>query len=92
VKGFNSELMARPGYSLGARLTTAAFRPQSADPHGYVNQGGLFDQAAQLPLDQMRPRDRWTAAARQAVPSSPLAIIVCIDLSARCRLACRFAI
>ena len=56
--------MARRGYSLGARLFAAAFRPQSADLHRHVTQRGSVDHEGRLPLGRMRPRDRQTAPPR----------------------------
>jgi hypothetical protein len=66
VKGVNSELMAQPGFSPGACLLAAVFRPQS-EPHRHVKGGRPFEQAPRLPLGQIRLRDRQIAAA-----SSPL--------------------
>ena len=91
MKGVNSELMAQPGFSPGACLLAAVFRPQS-EPHRHVKGGRPFEQAPRLPLGQIRLRDRQIAAASLAAPSSPRAPFVSIDISARCRLACPFAV
>src|SRR3984957_1408810 len=58
--------MAQPGFSPGACLLAAVFRPQS-EPHRHVKGGRPFEQAPRLPLGQIRLRDRQIAAA-----SSPL--------------------
>src|ERR1700722_3618975 len=64
-----SELMARRGYSLGARLLAAVFWPQSADPHGHVTQRGPVDHEGRLPLGRTRPRDRQTAPRGKLIRS-----------------------
>ena len=92
MKGFNSELMARRGYSLGARLLAAAFWPQSVGPSrtreaadpSTTNSDRLSSRCG-LRIAKPPPQGKLN-------PSSPRTSIVRIDLSARCRLACPFAL